>query len=393
MRPPSIDAHRTGHKRRTRRGGGHLAAASGAVAALLLLVACGDDDSGESGSAATVEDESGSGAEETGGTDATVSTEPTSTDAASDGESGDLPVVKLHGLEGGLSSMALKIIEDQGFDEQNGFQAETYEVSGDASTQFLLQGESDVSFDGDPVTAALLRSQGEDITTFFPMVVQDVSLVVSGDSEYETAEDLIGERVGHDGLDSGGMTAALIMLDEFSGIDIEEEYDLQLTPEAALLRLLNRGELEAVFTAEPFTTTAVVDHGMRVVWGPGWEEWEEAAGGRAWNITAMARDGWIEENPELAAGVQQAWNDVYDWIKEDPTRVTSGELGELIGIETEEVGAAFADLIETSEYFTKRWTEDDVAAARAFIEYAAASGLGIDEAPEGSVTLLQDAGQ
>lgn len=305
----------------------------------------------------------------------------------------DLPVVRLMGLEGGLSSMALTIISEQGFDEANGFTAETFEVSGDASMQFFLQGEADVSFDGDPVTAALLRSQGEDVTTYFPMVVQDVSLVVRGDSDYQSELDLVGQRVGHDGLDSGGMTAALIMLSEFSDLDIEEDYDLQLAQEAALLRLLDRGDLEAVFTAEPFTLMAQADYDMRVVWGPGWEQWESAAGGRAWNITALARDSWIEENPELAAAVQAAWSDAYDWIVEDPSRVTTGELGDLIGIESPEVGAAFEELIATSEYFTKRWTQDDVEAAEAFIEYAAASGLGIDEAPEGAVTLLAETGE
>lgn len=301
-----------------------------------------------------------------------------------------LPVVRLQGMEGGLSSMALKIIKEQGFDTANGFTAENFEVSGDASTQFFLQGESDVSFDGDPITAALLRSQGNDVTTYFPMAVQDVALVVRGDSPYQTEQDLVGQKVGHDGLDSGGMTAALVMLKEFSDLDIEAQYDLQLTQEAALLRLLERGEMEAVFTAEPNTIVAAKEYGMRVVWGPGWQQWEEAAGGRAWNITAMARDSWIQENPELAQGVQNAWNDTYDWIVTDPSRVTTGELGELIGIESEDVATGFEELIATSEYFTKRWTAEDVAAAEAFITYAAEAGLGIEEAPAGAVTRLPE---
>ncbi len=251
------------------------------------------------------------------------------------------PVVRLQGLEGGLSSMALKIIKDQGFDKANGFTAENFEVSGDASVQFFLQGDADVSFDGDPLTAALLRSQGNDVTTYFPMAVQDVAMVVKGDSPYQNEQDLIGKRVGHDGLDSGSMTAAVVMLNDFADLNIEEQYDLQLTQEAALLRLLDRGDLEAVFTAEPNTIIAAKEYGMRPVWGPGWQELEAAAGGRSWNITAIAHDSLIKENPELAAGVQRAWNNAYDWIVADPSRVTSGELGELIGIESEDVAAGF----------------------------------------------------
>jgi ABC-type nitrate/sulfonate/bicarbonate transport system substrate-binding protein len=311
------------------------------------------------------------------------------TDGAAERDGG-LPVVKLHGLEGGLSSMALRIIEEQGFDEANGFQGEYFEVSGDASVQFLLQGNSDVSFDGDPVTAALLRAQGNDITTFYPMAVQDVTLMVRGDSPYQSPQDLIGERVGHDGLESGGMTAGNIMLSQFEDIQITEDFNLQLVPEPALIRLLDRGELEASFMAQPFILTAMLEFGMRPLWGPGWEEWEQARGGRAWNITLMASEQWLRDNPDLARGVTSAWDDVYNWITEDPDRLKQDPFPELIGIEDTEVLDEFVELVRTSEYFTNRWTEDDVEAARAFIEFAAADGTVIQEAPEGSVMSLDE---
>src|SRR5919106_803325 len=229
-------------------------------------------------------------------------------DGGTGAAAGDLPVVKIHALEGGLSSAALRIIEQNDFDTENGFEGEYFEVSGDASVQFLVQGESDVSFDGDPITAALLQSQGEDVTTFYPLSVQDASIVVPGDSEYQSAEDLLGERVGHDGLESGTMTAATVMLDQFDDIEITEDYDLQLVPEAALLRLVDRGEIEASFVAEPAVSQAAVEYGMRVIWGPGWQEGQEKEEGSVWNITMMARQSWIEEKPELAGAMTAAWD-------------------------------------------------------------------------------------
>lgn len=323
--------------------------------AVMLLAACGGDDE---------DDDAAAGADET------------------------LPVVKIHALEGGTSAAAIRIIEMNGFDEANGFEGEFFEVGGDASVQFFLQGESDVSFDGDPVTAALLRSQGEDVTTFYPLVVQDVELMVRGDSGYQTPQDLIGERVGHDGLESGSMTAAQIMLPEFEDITITEDYNLQLVPEAALPRLLARGDLEAAFLAQPLTLQGEIGEGFRSVWGPGWEEWEEARGGRTWNISLMARDSWIEENPELAEAVTAAWDDAYEWIQEDPDRLTEDPFPELFGLDDPEIIQAFADLVRETEYFTNRWTDEDVQAARDFIQFAADRNLGIEEAPEGSVTQL-----
>jgi NitT/TauT family transport system substrate-binding protein len=51
---------------------------------------------------------------------------------------------------------------------------------------------------------------------------------------------------------------------------------------------------------------------------------------------------------------------------------------------------AFIELVRTSEYFTNRWTEEDVEAAMAFIEFAAEEGTIIQEAPEGSAIRLED---
>lgn len=303
-------------------------------------------------------------------------------------DDGGLPQVKVHSLEGGTSAAAMRIIEMNDFDNANGCEGEFFEVGGDASVQFFIQGESDISMDGDPVTAALLRSQGEDVNTFYPLVTQDVQLLVRGDSEFQTPQDLIGHKVGHDGLESGSMTAAQIMLPEFEDINIEEDYDLQLVPEAALPRLLDRGEFDAAFMAEPLALQGRLDNDFRTIWGPGAEEWEEARGGATWNISFMTRDSFMEENPEAVECIAAAWDDAHDWIMEDPDRLTEEPFPELFGIQDPAVIQAFADLVRDTEYFTSDWTAEDIQAAKDFIQFAADQNLGIEEAPEGSVVPL-----
>lgn len=302
----------------------------------------------------------------------------------------ELPVVKLHALEGGTSASAIRIIEAQGFDEANGFQGEFFEVGGDASVQFLLQGNSDVSFDCDLVTPALLRTQGHEISTFYPLVTQDATMVVRGDSPYETPEDLVGQPVGHDGLESGTMTTAQIMLDAFHDIQITEDYELQLTEEAALIRLLDRGELEAIFLGQPEVLISQINNGTKSAWGPAYQEWVDERGGQIWNITLCAYEDWLVENPDLARGVMAAWDDALAWINEDPSRLTEDPFPELFGIENPEVLEAFADLVANSVYFTNSWTEDDVKAGRDFVQFAADLGTVIDEAPENSVVSLDE---
>jgi NitT/TauT family transport system substrate-binding protein len=300
-----------------------------------------------------------------------------------------LPDVKIHALDGGVSAAIVKIIEEQGFDKANGFKGEFLLVGGDASIQFMLQRNSDVSFDCDLITPALLRSQGHKISTFYPIATQDAALVVRGDSSYQTAEDLIGKIVGHDGLESGTMTAAQILLNAFHDINIEEDYNLQLTDEAALMRLLNRGDLEAIFLGQPEVLIAQAEFGTRSVWGPAGKEWNAERGGHILNISMCAYEDWLTKNPDLARGVMKAWDDALAWIKADPSRLGRAPFPEIFGIEDETVMEGFVDLVATSEYFTNSWTEADVQAGIDFLKYAAGIGTIIQEVPEHSVVRLE----
>jgi NitT/TauT family transport system substrate-binding protein len=300
-----------------------------------------------------------------------------------------LPTVKIQALDGGITTAVAKIIEDQGFDKANGFKGEFYQVGGDASIQFMLQRNSDVSFDCDLITPALLRSQGYKISTFYPIATQDATLVVRGDSPYQTAEDLIGKLVGQDGLESGTMTAAQIQLSAFHGIQIEKDYNLQLVDEAALMRLLNRGDLEAIFLGQPEVLISQATYGTRSVWGPAGEEWTAKHGGHILNVSMCAYEDWLVKNPDLARGVMAAWDDALAWIKADPSRLAKAPFPDIFGIEDPKVMQGFVDLVATSEYFTNSWTEEDVQAGNDFLKFAADIGTVIQTVPENSVVRLE----
>ncbi len=301
----------------------------------------------------------------------------------------ELPIVKIQALDGGVTTAVVKIIEEQGFDKANGFKGEFLQVGGDASIQFMLQRNSDVSFDCDLITPALLRSQGYKISTFYPIATQDATLVVRGDSPYQTAEDLKGKLVGHDGLESGTMTAAQILLKAFHNIDIEKDYNLQLTDEAALMRLLNRGDLEAIFLGQPEVLISQATYGTKSVWGPAGEEWTAKHGGHILNISMCAYEEWLVQHPDLARGVMAAWDDALAWINADPSRLGQSPFPDIFGIEDPKVMQGFVDLVATSEYFTNSWTEEDVQAGNDFLKFAADIGTIIQEVPEHSVVRLE----
>lgn len=128
----------------------------------------------------------------------TASGGETSTSAAE-----ELPVVRLSALSGGLTAIAQLVIQENGFDVANGWQGEYFYNDPDASGQFFLQGNSDIAFDFDSLGAAIARTQDINVSVFYPILNNNNCILVQNDSEYQAVEDLIGQRVGHFGADSG----------------------------------------------------------------------------------------------------------------------------------------------------------------------------------------------
>lgn len=298
-----------------------------------------------------------------------------------------LETVVLSSLNGGSSSIALRVMEEKGFDEKNGFKSDFNYLDPDAATQFFLQ-EADVAFDLDPVGAAVARVQGHDVTSFYGMAPLDACIVVKEDSDYEVPRDLIGKKVGHFGSDSGTTQSMSIFLSEFEGVNVFDDYNLLESDPAALVDLLDRGEFEAMFNFHPFVTRAIVQGG-ECIYGPLAEEWKEHEDGTLFIATLTGHVAWLEENPDLAQAVVDAWDEAFQWIMEDPTRITEEPYASLWGMAEE---PAVLDLIaeQASLLFASSWTESDQAAAERFIDLAAEQGTLLQENPGGAVSSVED---
>jgi NitT/TauT family transport system substrate-binding protein len=327
------------------------------LVAVLIAAACGGDDDGQ---------ESG------------------------DGGNGELPTVRLNALSGGLTAVALVVIEENGFDESNGFQGEFFYNDPDASGQFFLQQEADISFDQDPLNVAIARSQGVEVTTFYPVLNNNNCILVKGDSGYDSPDDLVGKQVGHFGADSGTTTSLSVMLQQIHDIDLLEEYNLVESDPATLVELLDRGEVDAIFDFVPHSSRAMVQTDAECLFGPAVQEWEEERGSANFLSTMAAHDEWLSENADLAESVMAAWDEAIAWIEEDPTRLTENPYAELMAQDDPEVLDLIAQQVTEIPLFTNDWSEDAQAAAEEFVDLSAEQGILIEENPGGVVTTIDD---
>jgi NitT/TauT family transport system substrate-binding protein len=348
------------------------------TALALFVAACG----GEGGTTTT------EGADEPPATEAPGQTTeaPEETTAPTDAPE-DLPVVRISALNGGLTGVAAQIVEENNFDEANGYQGEFFYNDPDASGQFFLQRESDVAFDFDAIGAAIARTEGLNVSVFYPILNNNNCILVKDGAPYESPEDLIGQPVGHFGADSGTTTSFTIVLQTLFDFNLLEEYTLVETGPPALVELLQDDEVEAIFNFVPHSSRAMVQAGAQCMFGPLVDV--DIPGNAFSHLSQMAAyEDWLADNPELAQAVTASWDDALEWILEDPTRITEEPYATTLGQDDPAVLELVAEQVNGIPLFTNDWSPEVQEMTENWVQLAADQDVLIEENPGGVVTQV-----
>lgn len=350
------------------------------LAVLVLVIgACADD-----GATTTTAAE-----EETPATDApeetptTAAPEETPTTAAPE----EMPVVRVSALNGGLTGVAAQIVEENGFDVANGYDGEFFYNDPDASGQFFLQRQSDVAFDFDAIGAAIARTEGLEVSVFYPILNNNNCILVKEEAPYESPEELIGQPVGHFGADSGTTTSFTIVLQTLFDFNLLDEYTLVETGPPALVELLQDDEVEAIFNFVPHSSRAMIQAGARCMFGPLVDV--ELPNGAFSHLSQMAAyQDWLDANPDLAQAVMASWDNAIEWILEDPSRITEEPYRTLLGQDDQAVLDLISEQVNGIPLFTNDWSPEVQAQAEAWVDLAADQDVLIEENPGGVVVSV-----
>jgi NitT/TauT family transport system substrate-binding protein len=344
-----------------------------AVAALALFAAgCGSDDDDDATSDDAVDTTE----------EGTTGDEPVDED--------DLPLVRFQAVAGSLGGLPLMVMEEEGLDVKNGFKGEfSYLDPGGASENFLV-GNADVNMGDDVSTTAVFRQEGFDVTAWYPVTNLHVSIVVSEDSEYETPEDLIGEQVGHFGLESGATTYISTAVEEIYGFDPREDYTLVESGPPALPDLLAAGEVDAIFNFEGHVSRAVLEAPGRVLFQTH-QAYSEHTGGYAPTLTnLLSTVDWLEENPELAYSVRDAIDEAIGLIEDSDYELISEETyTEQLGLEDPAHVELLIERAADIPVFTTDWSEEFIEQTRDFLDLLVEDGLLTGPPDEMVMTTLE----
>lgn len=343
-----------------------------AVASLALFAAaCGGDD-----------------AEEAGGGNAGTSGEE---GGAADDAGGDLPTVTMQAIEGSVGGLPLMLMEAEGLDEKYGFDGDFQFLPHEGAWQNFLQGNSDVAVDNDIIGTAISRTEGFDVRAFYPVGNLYVGIIVPEDSPAQDPTDLIGQKVGYFGMDAGATNFLRVLLQEQYDIDITTDYELVQLEPPALVEVLAAGDIAAMFNFEAFTSRAVAEVPARWLL-QAHEAYQEAFDGFApWITNMVASAEWLEDNPELAYAVRDAYDEALQMLEDSDYQIVNDPTYmEQLGVEDQAVMDLLVENAATTPYFTNDWSPETIARAEEFLGMLADQDLLIEEVPEGVMVTLED---
>lgn len=192
--------------------------------------------------------------------------------------------------------------------------------SGNDIVLALANSKTDIGFAG-YVPAFIARTSGIPITTITTSEVEGTTLadnwqniVVKGSSSIRAPADLAGKTIAVNALKGVGEVMIRAALDKV-GVDSNSVKLLPL-PFPAMRTALANGQVDAIWTPEPFLGQAINIDGARDLMAPG------PVLGRYFPIGGyFARTDWVAANPDLAKRFRTAMNKALTYSQQNPAEV------------------------------------------------------------------------
>src|SRR6266508_1885098 len=196
----------------------------------------------------------------------------------------------------------------QGFFEQQGIEiSRRFLQSGNDIVLALSNNQGDIGYVG-WVPAMIGRTQRIPLVALTASDVEGTSvadnwqnILVKGSSSIRTPADLAGKTIAVNALKGVGEVMIKAALKKV-GVD-PGSIKLVALPFPTMRTALRNGQVDAIWTPEPFMSQALNLDGARIVMAPG------PVLGRFWPIgTYVARSSWVRANPGLARRFRTAIN-------------------------------------------------------------------------------------
>ena len=201
-----------------------------------------------------------------------------------------------------------------GYYEEAGLKAEG--VKGSSDVEALGTGQVDVAT-GMMAKMLVPITNGVDITFVGGAHIGCKSLYVLADSDYNTTEDLKGQKISApNGIGKSDYNITALLLDA-DGINYATDVELIQVSADACVTAMENGEIAAALLSDTFAYSMVKDGKLKCIRSQLDSDFADRT------CCVMAMNGtFVKENPTIAKKVAQAVQKAHSWMRDNPDEAT-----------------------------------------------------------------------
>lgn len=223
-------------------------------------------------------------------------------------------------------------------------------------------------------------NQGRDLVVIGGGLTVMQNVFVRKDSPFRKITDLRGKRFGVYSTGGAATKALIALVVDGSGMDLRKETEfLEIAP-PALMALLEKGEVAAMFNLSSLTISAATQPDkFRMIFSPD-AYWKEKTGSTlVWSGPTVAWRDWIEENRERAKNFVAAEHESWEWLRQNSDEAVA-KYGKLASVNTPAEAEALKKMLKEGGVFLSKWDSQIIDAQWKFLELAKKVGI-LDKVP------------
>ena len=202
-------------------------------------------------------------------------------------------------------------------------------------------------------------------------------VIVRKDSPFKTISDLRGKKFASFSTGSGAFkTMRVVVMDGF-GFDVLKDTEFKQVVAPALLKLLERGDVDSMFNVSSMTFAALSQpNKFRSIYRPN-DYWKKKTGHPLmWAAPIVAWRSWVNEDPDRARRFVAATHETFKWLREDENLdIAVEKYGKIAAIKNEAIKETIRKVLKEHGMFLTRWDNEVIDAQWKFLELAKKHGI------------------
>ena len=198
---------------------------------------------------------------------------------------------------------------------------------------------------------------------------------VRKDSPIQKVTGLRGKKFGVWSRGAGATKALQVLLMDAFKLDLTKDTQVIEVAGPALMALLDRGEVDAMFNLSSLSIDAASQPDKyRLLFSPD-DYWKEKTGERlVWSAPTIAWRDWIDEDRERAKNLVAALHESWQWLRQNSDKAIE-KYGKLAGVDNAAEATTLKRMLQEGGIFLDKWDPKIVDAQWEFLELAKQAGI------------------